>query len=117
MRTLNRTFRDQDRPTNVLSFPSLPDTRDGNRRYLGDIVLAAETVASEAQTLTLAPEHHLQHLIVHGLLHLLGYDHEDERDAETMEAIEIQILRRLGIADPYADPRSCADAPQRQDQS
>ena len=105
LRGLNRTYRGKDAPTNVLSFPFTPrgaaDTADG--RYLGDVVLAAETVLREAAERGTAPAHHLQHLVVHGLLHLLGYDHETDTEAAEMERLETEILASLGIADPYAD--------------
>ena len=95
---LNRQFRKQDTPTNVLSFPSgMP-----KNSALGDIILALETVRAEAAELDVPVAHHVQHLAVHGLLHLLGFDHADPADAEIMERLEIEILARLGIADPYA---------------
>ncbi|HEY7669504.1 MAG TPA: rRNA maturation RNase YbeY [Hyphomicrobium sp.] len=102
---LNTAYRGKAAPTNVLSFPAGPvvvPATYGEPRFLGDLVLAAETVAREAKDLGVPLKHHLQHLVVHGLLHLLGYDHEREEDAETMEALEVRILARLGIADPYA---------------
>jgi probable rRNA maturation factor len=103
VRRLNATFRKQDKPTNVLSFPAgpVPAHPDGER-HLGDVVLAAETVAREAAEAALPLRHHVCHLVVHGLLHLMGYDHESEADAAAMEGLEIAILARLGIADPYA---------------
>ena len=105
LRSLNRTYRGKDRPTNVLSFPFQAPPGAEPVRYLGDVVLAAETVLREAGEQGTAPEHHLQHLVVHGLLHLLGFDHEDDAQAEAMELLEAQILSALGIADPYrADP-------------
>ena len=106
--TLNREWRDRDKPTNVLSFPML--TReglldlapDGPPVMLGDLALAYETCAREAEAKSIPLDHHAAHLIVHGLLHLAGYDHEiSEQDADNMEALEIQILAKLGIADPY----------------
>lgn len=109
VRTLNATYRRQDKPTNVLSFPasvSLPSESEGVR-WLGDVVVAEDTIAREAVEQGVSPAHHLQHLVVHGLLHLLGYDHENESDAAAMEGLEIEVLAALGIADPYAD------APQR----
>ncbi len=100
---LNATYRGKQAATNVLSFPAGPaPAGGGDVRLLGDLVLAAETVTREAAELGLPLEHHLQHLVVHGLLHLLGYDHEMDEEAETMEALEVRILARLGIDDPYA---------------
>jgi probable rRNA maturation factor len=100
IRVLNRQWRDQDKPTNVLSFPALPVP--GGPRLLGDIVIAYETTAAEAVAQDKPFDHHLVHLAVHGFLHLLGYDHESDSDAEEMERRERRILSRLGIPDPYA---------------
>jgi len=101
-RELNREYRGKDRPTNVLSFPAgdtpLPP---GMPRPLGDISLAYETVVREAGTGAIAVDAHLRHLILHGLLHLLGYGHENDSDAMIMEQTETRALARLGIADPY----------------
>jgi probable rRNA maturation factor len=103
VRALNLTYRGKDKPTNVLSFPAGEDgLPPGSRRHLGDIVLAAETVAREAAAEGKPLHHHLQHLAVHGLLHLLGYDHETEAEAAEMEALEVEILGQLGVPDPYA---------------
>jgi probable rRNA maturation factor len=99
VRRLNHQFRGLDKPTNVLSFPS--DNRAGG--HLGDIILARETVVAEADQLGVPVAHHLQHLTVHGLLHLLGFDHEADGDATEMETLETEILATLGIPDPYAD--------------
>jgi probable rRNA maturation factor len=104
VRALNLAYRGQDKPTNVLSFPS-GDPDDG---YLGDIILAQETVAREAAAQAIPPSHHLQHLVLHGLLHLLGYDHETDAEAAVMEGLETEILATLGIADPYAEPGPAA---------
>lgn len=102
VRRLNADWRGKDSPTNVLSFPAFPSRPDGALPpMLGDIVLARETVAAEAALETKPFEHHLAHLIAHGLLHLLGYDHEDNAAAETMEEQERRILQRLAIPDPY----------------
>jgi probable rRNA maturation factor len=106
VRGLNATYRGKDAPTNVLSFPfqTPPGGVPEDAPYLGDVVLAAETIAREAAERGIAPTAHLQHLVVHGLLHLLGFDHATDVEAEQMERIEIEILARLGIADPYAEP-------------
>jgi probable rRNA maturation factor len=103
IRELNAGWRCKDQATNVLSFPAFPETKSGPLPpLLGDIVLAAETVASEAALEGKRMENHISHLVVHGLLHLVGYDHEDEAEAEAMEALERRILARLAIPDPYA---------------
>jgi probable rRNA maturation factor len=105
IRELNKHHRGMDKPTNVLSFPAARmKTPAGAPRILGDIVIAFETVEREAAEESKSFEHHLSHLVVHGILHLLGYDHEsDEEEAEIMEARERQILAKLGIPDPYAE--------------
>jgi probable rRNA maturation factor len=104
VRTLNRTYRGKDAPTNVLSFPApaLPAGVATPTALLGDIILAEETVVREAVELDVSPGHHFDLLVVHGLLHLLGYDHETEDEAREMEGLEIAILADLGIEDPYA---------------
>ena len=104
VRRLNRTYRGKDVPTNVLSFPYRrpPGAPAECGIYLGDVVLAAETVRREAAGSGIEPKHHLQHLVVHGLLHLLGYDHQGDAAAEEMEGLEAQILAGIGVADPYA---------------
>lgn len=108
--TLNREWRAKDKPTNVLSFPMLEREAlldlapDGPPELLGDIALALETCGREAEEKGVPLEHHAAHLIVHGLLHLAGHDHETStQDAEAMEALEIKALALLGIADPYGD--------------
>jgi probable rRNA maturation factor len=107
IRTLNSNWRGIDKPTNVLSFPALqPDGewKPGDApRMLGDIAIAYETMRREADEEHKPFDHHLSHLAVHGFLHLVGYDHENDGDAEEMEALETQILAHLGIPDPYAD--------------
>jgi probable rRNA maturation factor len=107
IRTLNSNWRDIDKPTNVLSFPALPPTGAGGPddapRMLGDIAIAYETTRREADDEQKPFDHHLSHLAVHGFLHLMGYDHEKDDDAEAMETLEQEILAQLGIPDPYAD--------------
>ena len=113
IRTLNLNWRGIDNPTNVLSFPALPPTGavgpDDAPRMLGDIAIAYETARREADDEQKLFDHHLSHLAVHGFLHLLGYDHEKDDDAETMEALEAEILAQLGIPNPYADSEPYAD--------
>ena len=112
IRTLNSNWRGIDKPTNVLSFPALQPTGssdpDEAPRMLGDIAIAYETTSREARDERKLFAHHLSHLAVHGFLHLIGYDHQKDDDAETMEALEAEILAQLGIPDPYTDrdPRS-----------
>lgn len=106
VKKLNRDWRGKDKPTNVLSFPL--ETLDlkvpkGHVRQLGDIVLARETLKREAREQAKPLADHYVHLVVHGLLHLLGYDHRDDAEAEVMEAKEVRILAQLGISDPYAE--------------
>jgi probable rRNA maturation factor len=103
MQVLNRDWRGKDKPTNVLSFPAFPVKVGGKvPPMLGDIAIALETVQREAAEEGKPFDSHLSHMIVHGLLHLLGYDHEDDDEAEIMEAAERGILGRLAIPDPYA---------------
>ncbi|MEA2835530.1 MAG: putative rRNA maturation factor [Bradyrhizobium sp.] len=107
IRTLNKNWRGQDKPTNVLSFPALqptgPRSADDAPRMLGDIAIAYETTRREADDEQKPFGHHLSHLAVHGFLHLVGYDHENDADAGAMERLERAILAELGISDPYAD--------------
>ena len=107
---LNRQWRGKDKPTNVLSFPMLERdvllnlTPKGPPELLGDIALALETCTREAADKGISLEHHTAHLIIHGLLHLAGYDHETSpADARAMETLEINALAQMGIADPYGD--------------
>ena len=103
LKKLNRDWRGKNKPTNVLSFPANPDVKlpRGEIKPLGDIALGYETIAKEAETAGLTLKAHTTHLIVHGVLHLLGYDHVDDQQAETMEAAEIKILSTLNIVNPY----------------
>lgn len=107
VRGLNRDWRGQDRSTNVLSFPSHEPERLAHLAGatgpfpLGDVVVALETLLREAAAEGCQPEHHLAHLVVHGTLHLLGFDHESDVDAEVMETLETRILTGLGVPDPY----------------
>jgi probable rRNA maturation factor len=106
IRTLNNNWRGIDKPTNVLSFPALQPTAGAPAdapRMLGDIAIAYETTRKEADDEEKPFDHHLSHLAVHGFLHLIGYDHEKDDDAEAMEGLEREILAQLGIPDPYAD--------------
>lgn len=111
VRDLNRTYRGQDRATNVLSFTNDAELDPASvargaaiagPRLLGDVILARETVLREARDQGKSVGEHLTHLVVHGVLHLLGFDHEEAPEAEAMEALEVAILADLGIADPYA---------------
>lgn len=101
VRDLNRTWRGIDTPTNVLSFPAGDDDGQGPC-LLGDVVLAYETVQREALAAGKQMPDHVSHLVIHGTLHLLGFDHQDEQEAIEMEALETAILARLGVADPYS---------------
>ena len=107
VRALNKAFRGKDAPTNVLSFPSsaaMPsEARKGEPVFLGDVALAYETVVSEASAQDKTVFQHAAHLVVHGVLHLAGFDHGGDADAERMEAAEGAILARFGIPDPYRD--------------
>ena len=108
VRQLNAASRGKDAPTNVLSFPARelpPGMTAEDGRELGDVVLALETLIDEAKAAGIPPAHHFQHLLVHGVLHLMGYDHETDTEAEHMEALETALLARLGIPDPYAEAR------------
>ena len=108
VRDVNNRFRQQDKATNVLSFPASgfvhPGAADGVS--LGDIILARETLERESAEQAIPVADHFRHLVLHGLLHLVGYDHETDADAEVMEALETRILAQLGIPDPYRDPPS-----------
>jgi len=114
IRALNRNWRGMDKATNVLAFPAhaARTGRYGGRasnQPLGDVVIAFETVRREADAARVPFDHHLAHLAVHGFLHLLGYDHAAEAEAEAMEAVEVAILARLDVPDPYATPAAEPD--------
>ena len=102
VQALNRDWRGIDKPTNVLSFPSAAPKAAGVPALLGDIAVAFETLAREADAEKKPFLHHLAHLAVHGYLHLLGYDHQTDSEAEAMEALEREILAAMRIPDPYA---------------
>lgn len=109
VQTLNREYRNKDKPTNVLSFAQL-DTPDGWQApaapgpcTLGDLILGFETVRTEAEQEKKSLSAHLTHLIIHGMLHLLGYDHMEEGPADAMESLEIQLLKGLGYQNPYSN--------------
>jgi probable rRNA maturation factor len=112
IRALNQTWRGKDAPTNVLSFPAGEPFGDipGEPRPLGDVVLGGETVVAEARAQGISTADHASHLVVHGMLHLLGYDHDSDEDAARMETLETEILARLGIADPYDELAAAAEA-------
>ena len=99
---LNNRYRNKDKPTNVLSFPASDGFGiDGMVEQLGDIIIALETVQCECAQQEKSFENHFVHLVLHGMLHLLGFDHIDPQEAEEMEALEIELLMQLGIEDPY----------------
>lgn len=104
IQAINKQFRDKDKPTNIISFEfekpeGLPD--DIANDFLGDIVIAPNVLETEAQEQHKNLEHHWQHIFIHGLLHLLGYDHIDDKEANEMEGIEIELLAKLAINNPY----------------
>ncbi len=105
VRDLNARFRGKDTPTNVLSFPAPENPED----HLGDIALALGVMVREASEQGKPLTHHLQHLVIHGVLHLIGYDHETDGDAERMESLERQLLHGLGVPDPYASDARTGD--------
>jgi probable rRNA maturation factor len=102
-RRLNRTWRGKDKPTNVLSFPGgEPLIPGGAAAELGDLAICAAVVAREAREQRKALQAHWAHMVIHGVLHLLGHDHENDRDARVMEALEVQLLAGFGYSNPYA---------------
>tara|TARA_R110000868_G_scaffold262401_2_gene521097 strand:- start:76166 stop:76651 length:486 start_codon:yes stop_codon:yes gene_type:complete len=101
---LNKDFRGKDKPTNVLSFPSgddMPGMEQLAEKYIGDIIISCDTLKKEASAQFKTVDNHLSHLLIHSVLHLYGYDHIEDTEAEEMEALEIEILSKLGINDPY----------------
>lgn len=113
--TLNRDFRGMDKPTNVLSFANLDSDSAGDELAmedmpfsLGDVIIAWETMQREALDQNKKFENHLRHMLVHGTLHLLGYDHMDDEEAATMEGLEIRILEKMSVENPYADDQFVA---------
>ena len=109
MRSLNRQWRGKDKPTDVLSFPASAEM-SFEIKHLGDIALGLQTASADAEKLGRGMSGHISHLLVHGFLHLLGYDHETAGDAYVMESLEIEILAGLGLPDPYA-PISLKEGP------
>ena len=103
MQALNAQFRDKDKATNVLSFPHDFDAEDDEALYLGDLAFGFETMAAEADNMGIAVGAHMRHLIIHGLLHLSGFDHENDDDATEMEGLEIAALSVIGVSNPYQD--------------
>ena len=102
VRRLNAAYRNQDKPTNVLSFPAASRAAsETSHRFLGDVALACETIRSEARQKGIPFRDHVGHLVVHGVLHLLGYDHGTDAEAATMERAEVEVLARLAIPDPF----------------
>lgn len=105
IQSLNKDYRGKDKPTNVLSFPQIDwsndDWKDDPMVMLGDVVVSFETIAREAEEQSKSLEHHFTHMLVHSIVHLFGYDHETDEEAEEMEALEIEILKQMGIENPY----------------
>lgn len=99
MQDMNKKFAGKDNPTNVLSFPSNEDIK--GVRFLGDIAICSELIKDEATAQGKNVQHHLMHIFIHGVLHLLGFDHAEQSSAEQMEALEVRVLKKLGVADPY----------------
>lgn len=99
---LNHNYRQQNKPTNVLAFPSeLPDNIELDYPLLGDVIICPQVLQQESQELGKSLEEHWAHIVIHGVLHLLGYDHIKDSDAEIMQALEVKLLSKLGFANPY----------------
>lgn len=113
LRELNARFRGNDKPTNVLSFPSGDVPSPG--AHLGDVIVSCDRLTDEAAAEGKSLDHHFSHLVLHGLLHLFGYDHESDHDADLMEQTEREILAGLGIDDPYAEPAPSGESLQESD--
>jgi len=107
MRSLNEQYRGKNKLTNVLSFPADLDSLPENLSLLGDIAICAQVVKFEAKQQNKSEQHHWAHLTVHGVLHLLGYDHQNDTDAKDMETLEIEILSSLDVPDPYRALDKC----------
>ena len=111
VRALNKQYRKKDAPTNVLSFPAVAAERLGGAMLLGDVFLALETLEREAGAEKKLLADHFCHLVAHGFLHLVGFDHETAEEAKAMESVEVRALARLGVADPYAGQEPASDEP------
>lgn len=101
IQTLNKTYRDKDKPTNILSFPD--GAMDEGKIHLGDLIISTETMTKEADDMGITTGDHWCHILVHGILHLLGHDHEKQEEATEMENLEVEWLARMGIKNPYED--------------
>ena len=112
VRALNKQYRAKDTATNVLSFPSAPPGRLGVSLLLGDVFVALETLEREAEAEKKRLDDHFRHLIAHGFLHLVGFDHETAGEAKIMEAVEVRAMARLGVGDPYAGEEPAPDGRQ-----
>ncbi|MCB1650967.1 MAG: rRNA maturation RNase YbeY [Alphaproteobacteria bacterium] len=111
VQALNRDYRGKDKPTNVLSFPQFtPEELQNEKDFvpLGDIIIAYETIEREAKEQGKSLEDHTTHMLIHSLLHLLGHDHIEDKDAQKMEALEISILQKIGIKNPYETTENMA---------
>ena len=99
IQNMNKKFAGKNKPTNVLSFPAHKDFSED--KFLGDIAICSELIIEEAKSQGKKTKHHLIHIFIHAVLHLLGFDHEEQSSAERMESIEVNILKKIGVADPY----------------